>query len=408
MDTLQRVMEISPLMDVEMAAEPMSPPAGSPVDDANGSPASSIPTARRVCAADAFPIQKVALPNGQRMPVLKSAMTTVCENHCLYCAFRAGRDFQRHTFSPDEMAQAVVELTQAGVVRGAFLSSGVSGSRLHTQDQILAAAEVLRLKMGYQGYLHIKIMPGAERAQVERAMQLADRVSVNLEAPTTEMLHRIAPEKHLAEDLLAPLRWVESIRQTLPAWQNWKGRMPSSSTQFVVGCAGESDLQYLHAAAYLHQKLKLARVYYSSFNPVIDTPFENLSPSNPWREHRLYQASFLLRDYGYDVEDFVFNATGNLPLKEDPKLAWARLHLSEAPLDVNFADEQQLLRVPGFGPQGVKAILVARRKNPFKQMEDLRRVGVQTNRAAPFILLNGRRPAFQMALWDSKCTTDKH
>jgi predicted DNA-binding helix-hairpin-helix protein len=401
MDTLQRVMEISSLMDVEVASEPTASPTGRPpVDDADVSPASSIPTARRVCAADAFPIQMAVMPNGQRMPLLKSAMTTVCENHCLYCAFRAGRDFFRQTFSPDEMAQAVVELTQSGIIRGAFLSSGVSGSRLHTQDQILAAAEVLRLKKGYQGYLHIKIMPGAEKAQVERAVQLADRVSVNLEAPTIESLHRIAPEKHLAEELLAPLRWVETIRQNQPAWKNWKGRMPSSSTQFVVGCAGESDLQYLQAAAYLHQKLKLARVYYSSFNPIRDTPFENLPPSNPWREHRLYQASFLLRDYGYDVEDFVFNTTGNLPLKEDPKLAWARLHLSEAPLDVNFADEQQLLRVPGFGPRGVKAILAARRKNPFKRVEDLRRAGVQTSRAAPFILLNGRRPVFQMALWD--------
>lgn len=345
-----------------------------------------------------LPITRVALPNGQSMPILKTVLTSVCEKNCNYCAFRAGRDFRRHTFRPDEMAQAFVELYRGGAVKGIFLSSGIAGGAIHTQDRLLDTADILRNKLGFQGYLHLKIMPGAERDQVERAMQLADRVSVNLEAPSTERLARLAPQKVFIEELLLPLRWVEEIRKSQPSQKGWKGRWPSTTTQFVAGGSGENDLELLSTTFYLTRKLRLARVYYSGFRPVTGTPLENQPAINPWRQNRLYQASFLIRDYAFDLEDMPFNGAGELPLEVDPKLAWARTHLSEAPLEINQADLHELLRIPGIGPQGAHAILSARRNNKIRSLSDLKSLGIRASQAAPFILMDGFQPARQPAL----------
>lgn len=346
-----------------------------------------------------LPITTVAMPNGQRMPILKTVLTSVCEKNCYYCALRAGRDFQRHTFRPDEMARAFLDLYKGGAVKGIFLSSGVAGGAIRTQDRLLDTAEIMRNKLGFKGYLHLKIMPGAERAQVERAMQLADRVSVNLEAPSTERLAHLAPQKIFIEDLLQPLRWVEEIRNSQPTQQGWKGRWPSTTTQFVAGGAGENDLELLNTTFYLTRKLRLARVYYSGFRPVAGTPLENQPAINPYRQNRLYQASFLIRDYDFDLEDMPFNGAGQLPLDVDPKLAWARGHLSEAPVEINQADLHELLRIPGIGPQGARAILSARCTNKIRSISDLKSLGIRTARAIPFILLDGFQPARQMALF---------
>ena len=346
-----------------------------------------------------LPIYQAALPNGQRRALLKTLLTSACEKNCSYCSFRAGRDFRRQTFQPDELAKTFIQLWQKGAVKGLFLSSGVAGGGLHTQDRLLDTAEILRKRLGYPGYLHLKIMPGAERAQVERAMQLADRVSINLEAPNSQRLARLAPQKGMMEDLISPLRWVEEIRRKDSPQHGWKGRWPSTTTQFVAGGAGESDAELLQTTAYLHNSLHLSRVYYSGFHPVPETPLENEQAINPWRQNRLYQADFLLRDYGFDFEDFCFDLTGNLSLEVDPKLAWARDHLSQAPLDINQAELSALLRIPGIGPIGARAILSARRLGKLKGLEDLKALGVHTTRAAPFILLDGKRPATQLSLW---------
>jgi predicted DNA-binding helix-hairpin-helix protein len=242
-------------------------------------------------------------------------------------------------------------------------------------------------------------MPGAEQAQVERAMQLADRVSVNLEAPNTARLASLAPQKVFIEDLLRPLRWVEEIRKNQSSQKGWKGRWPSTTTQFVAGGAGENDLELLNTTFYLTRTLRLARVYYSGFKPVAGTPLENQPAINPWRQNRLYQASFLIRDYAFDLEDMPFNGAGELPLDVDPKLAWARAHLSETPLEINRADLHELLRIPGIGPQGARAILSARRANKIRSISDLKSLGVRTSRAIPFILLDGFQPARQLALF---------
>ena len=346
-----------------------------------------------------LPIYRAALPNGQRTPILKTLLTSACEKNCYYCSFRAGRDFRRVTFKPDELAKTYLDLFQRGVARGMFLSSGVAGGGVRTQDRLLATAEVLRNTLDYKGYLHLKIMPGAERAQVERAMQLADRVSINLEAPNGERLARLAPQKGFIEELLTPLKWVEEIRSSQYPARNWKNRWPSSTTQFVAGGSGESDAELLQTSDYLHKSLRLARVYFSGFKPVSGTPLENEPAINPWRQNRLYQADFLLRDYSFDYEEFPFDVSGNLPLEVDPKLAWAHQHLQNSPVELNRAELQDLLHVPGIGPRGARAILNARRKNLLHRLEDLKALGIYTKRAAPFILIDGRQPASQLSLF---------
>jgi predicted DNA-binding helix-hairpin-helix protein len=177
------------------------------------------------------------------------------------------------------------------------------------------------------------------------------------------------------------------------------GRKPSATTQFVVGASGESDLELLATTEFLYRDLGLARTYFSGFRPVRDTPLEDRRPTPPLREHRLYQASFLLRDYDFDVEDLPFGLDGNLPLEADPKLAWARGSLTHAPVEVNRADREMLLRVPGIGPKGVQRLLVARRQGRLSCLEDLRKLGIAADRAAPFVLFDGRRPPRQLTLW---------
>jgi predicted DNA-binding helix-hairpin-helix protein len=247
--------------------------------------------------------------------------------------------------------------------------------------------------------MHLKIMPGAEKGQVERTMQLADRVSVNLEAPNTERLERLAPHKVFLDELLQPLKWVEEIRRSQPTYKFWNGRYPSTVTQFVAGGADESDLELLTTTAWLTKNVRLKRAYFSAFHPIRDTPLENKAAVDPLREHRLYQASFLLRDYGFELEEMPFTSDGNLPLAADPKLAWAQTHLTERPLEINQAEKSQLLRVPGIGLNGAEAILSARRMGRLRDVASLRKLGIVVARVAPFILLDGRRPENQLTMF---------
>lgn len=344
-------------------------------------------------------IHPAQLPNGKQIKLLKTLLSSACERDCYYCPFRAGRDFRRATFKPDEFAGLFMKLHQANIAEGIFLSSGIAAGGANTQNRLLDTAEILRGKLGFRGYLHLKIMPGAEKGQVERAMQLADRVSVNLEAPNTERLARLAPHKVFLEELLQPLRWVEEIRRSQPAHKFWNGRHPSTVTQFVAGGADESDLELLTTTDWLMKNVRLKRAYFSAFHPIHDTPLENKPAVDPLREHRLYQASFLLRDYGFDLEEMPFTRDGNLPLPTDPKLAWAQMNLIERPLEINRADKRELLRVPGIGLKGAEAILQARRRGRLRDLSSLRKLGIISERAAPFVLLDGRRPASQLAMF---------
>ena len=348
---------------------------------------------------DIVMVQPAQLPNGKTIKLLKTFLTSACERDCFYCPFRAGRDFRRATFKPEEFANIFIELNRRGIAEGTFLSSGIAGGGLRTQDKLLDTAEILRRKLGFQGYLHLKIMPGAEKSQVERAMQLADRLSVNLEAPNTNRLAALAPHKQFLNELVQPLKWVEEIRRSQPSIKGWNGRWPSTTTQFVVGGADETDLELMKTTAWLNQDVRLKRAYFSAFRPVLDTPLENKAPTNPLREHRLYQASFLLRDYGFDIEELPFIDTGFLPLETDPKLAWARTNLTQRPIEINRAGKSELLRIPGIGPKGAEAILRARRESRINDLSALRKLGIRVERVSPFILMNGKQPIYQQALF---------
>ena len=188
---------------------------------------------------DAAFVHPAKLPNGQSIKLLKTLLTSACERDCYYCPFRAGRDFRRATFLPDEFAALFMNLHRVGAAEGVFLSSGVTGGGVRTQDRLLDTADILRHRLGFRDYIHLKVMPGVEKAQVERAMQLADRISVNLEAPNSARLTQLAPHKVFMEELLQPLKWVNEIRRSVPAYKGWKGRWPSTVTQFVVGGADE-------------------------------------------------------------------------------------------------------------------------------------------------------------------------
>lgn len=339
------------------------------------------------------------LPNGQKIVLLKTLLSSACERDCFYCPFRAGRDFRRATFKPDEFASLFSKMNRGGMAEGVFLSSGVAGGGVRTQDKLLDTADILRKKYQFKGYLHLKMMPGSEKDQVYRAMQLADRVSVNLEAPSTERLAKLAPHKIFIEELLRPLRWVEEIRRSVPAYKFWNGRYPSTVTQFVAGGSDESDLELLNTTSWLMKNVRLKRAYFSAFHPVYDTPLENKPAVNPMREHRLYQASFLLRDYGFDLEDLPFTTESNLPIHTDPKQAWAQINLVHSPIEINQADRHQLLRIPGIGLKGADAILNARRLNRLRDLSTLKKLGIIAERAAPYVLLDGRKSAYQLGLF---------
>lgn len=385
MDALQRLGLLTSQMTLEL-------------DDERGGSNLASTCSRLDMGSSPLYVHPALLPDGRRILLLKTLLNSACERGCYYCPFRAGRDFRRAAFTPEAFARLFMDLHAAGMVEGLFLSSGIAGSSLRTQDRLIETAEILRLRLGFRGYLHLKIMPGAERMQVERAMQLADRVSVNLEAPSAVRLSRLTPHKTFFQELLTPLRWVEEIRSSQPPQRGWNGRWPSSATQFVAGGADESDLELLQTSERLYRQLHLKRIYYMAFHPVSDTPLENHPPTPAVRQLRLYQASFLLRDYGFGVEELPFESRGNLPSEKDPKQAWAEQNLSERPVEVNRADRVELLRVPGIGPRCVEAILRARRLHSLRDLEALRKAGVHVARAAPYILLDGRRPPLQPPL----------
>ena len=382
-------------MDIQGKLNLLSDAAGFDVDEsaqvaactAAGQP---MPNGHAVTVA-AQHIQPLVRSDGRRVPVLKVLQTSACAKDCYYCPFRAGRDFRRGAFKPEELAQATDQLYRAGRVQGLFLSSGIVGRGEYSQEQIVKTAELLRGKYGFRGYLHLKLMPNSSAAAVERTMQLADRVSVNLEAPTVDALHRLSGTKDL-DGLLQPLRLAHQLAPQV-------GRRVSRVTQFVVGPGGESDRDLLTRTDQLYRQWGLARAYYSAFRPVSDTPLDGLTATPPQREHHLYQSDFLVRQYGYAVEELPFDGQGNLPLDRDPKVVWAEQRPDLFPIEVNRASREWLLRVPGIGPKAADRLLAARRVRRVREVADLAKLGVAVNRALPYILLDGKRPARQLSLW---------
>ena len=366
------------------ATEPLQPPPQPAPGPSNGAARNLKPWLTKV------------LKGGRAMPIVKTLMTSACEKDCFYCPTRRGRNsLRRVTFKPEELAFGFDQIQSKGLAEGLFLSSGIIGGGTRTMEKTIAATEILRRKYGFRGYVHLKLMPGAERAAIERALELADRVSINLEAPNTARLARLSSTKQFADELLAPLKVVRELINANPQYAR-----KTMTTQLVVGAADESDREILATTALLYHDLQLARVYYSAFTPIPDTPLENHPRTPALRQLRLYQTDFLLRRYGFSYEDLVFGEGGNLPTHHDPKLMWALRHPERFPLELNRVSREELLRIPGIGPQSAQRILQLRRVAPVRGLEQLQRLGADANRAAPFILLNGKQPARQLPLFD--------
>lgn len=349
--------------------------------------------ARRSREADflADSVTTVIHPQRGPIPILRTLQTSACERNCFYCPFRAGRNYRRVSLKPEELAGAFDQMQRRKLVDGLFLSSGIVGGGARAMDSMLATAEILRRKYRYSGYLHLKIMPGAETAQIEQAARLADRLSINLEGANAQRLASLAPGKDFWQELHSPLDWLHE-------WKRARRGGPSLVTQFVVGPAGESDRELLQTVETLYRQVGLSRAYYSAFRPVSDTPLAGCPPTPHLRQHRLYQSDWLLRFYGFSLAELPFDGSGRLPLGIDPKLAWAQRHLAGRPLEINRATQTELLRIPGIGPKSAAAIIAARREGRLLDLNQLRRLGAQADRAAPFILLNGRQPAYQLSL----------
>lgn len=328
-------------------------------------------------------IYPAVLPSGKVVPILKILLSNTCRNDCLYCFNRVSVDRPRHFLAPEEFASAFMGLYRSRRVHGLFLSSGIYSHPDRVMEDMIKTAEILRRKYRYSDYLHLKILPGASRAAIEQACGLADRVSLNLEAPNRDRLRRIAPGKDFSRDLLDRMRWSASLIEQ-------GSRSRNQTTQFVVGASGETDREILETAGFLYRDLHLHRAYYSGFQPLEGTPLEHHSPTPLVREHRLYQADFLFRLYSFTIDELAFLPDGNLDTLVDPKTTWARNHPERFPVEINRAEYEELIRIPGIGIRSARRIISARRHRGFSDRRDLEKIRVSLKRAAPFILINGK------------------
>jgi len=350
---------------------------------------------------------------GGTIPLLKTLLTNACIKNCAYCPIAAYCDHMVVSFKPDEMARLFMAMHKAGLVNGLFLSSGVVRDPDTTQELLNDTAKILRTRYGFRGYIHLKVMPGASLEAIKEAARWANRISVNAEAPNEQRLKAIAPDKSFQGEMLPTLKRIaEIITQRRMEWLERQGVVQrigrgwladldelasvptppvlSSTTQFVVGAAGESDKELLQTVVQFYRQFQLGRAYFSAFRPICGTKMEDAPAETPVREHRLYQADFLLRHYGFELDELPFDEQGNLPRDVDPKLAWALRHPERFPVEVTKAEREELLRVPGIGPETAERIVKARKEGTLLTAEDLQRLGVRLKRAAPFLTLRGK------------------
>src|SRR5215212_2278137 len=328
--------------------------------------------------------------------LFKMLQTNSCRFSCKYCYTSCAIRRKRTTFKPDELATTFVSLQREKRVDGLFLSSGIVPDADTTMEKMLATVERLRFKEGYTGYIHLKLIPGASFEYIERAVELADRVSLNLEAPNQARLNDLAPDKEFAGNMWGRLAWAAELMRRARA----EGRPAARSltTQFVVGAVGESDRELLDTVDRAHRELGLWRAYFSAFHPIDRSPFADAPAEDPTRALRLYQSDFMIRDYGFSYADLPFDDQGLLPRDKTPKQAWAERHLHE-PIEVNRASRLALLKVPGIGPKSADRIIAARRDARLRDLAQLRALGVMTAWAAPYVLLDGRCVPQQLRLW---------
>lgn len=336
--------------------------------------------------------------NGPRAKLLRILMTNACSFNCHYCPMRRDRNLPRTLLKPREIVKIFLESVRRGWASGLFLTTGIPGRPTKVMDDLIEVLATLRERHRYRGYIHVKIIPGADDAQIERITQLATRVSVNLETPCGETLTPIAPEKRFETSLVTLQRASARSRESQLEERDGRprdllrpGGVAGMTTQFVVGATGDTDRTIIDRTTALYRAGGLHHAQFSAFRPIRETPMEGVRSAPAVREHRLYQADHLLRRYGFAREEIVFDGGGNLPLGHDPKVAWALAHGERFPVEVTRASYSQLLRVPGIGPIVARRIVAERRTTVFRGIQDLKKLGAIVDRAAGFLALNGKR-----------------
>ena len=354
---------------------------------------------------------RVLRGSGGPIKLLRILMTNACALNCHYCPMRRDRAMRRTLLKPEELVRIFLGALRRKWCEGLFITTGIPARPEKVTDDLIAVLEMLRVKHRFAGYIHVKLVPGAEQAQIERITALATRVSVNLEAACGESLARVAPEKQLANTLVT-LERARSVvvanraeeRAGRPRDARRPGGVAGMTMQFVVGATPDSDRTIMNRVTSLYAGGGIHHAHFSAFRPIRDTPMEGAPDAPALREHRLYQADWLLRDYGFAPDEVMYEADGNLPLALDPKAAWALGHPEMFPVDVTSATYEQLLRVPGVGPRSARRLVNERRSTVILGLSDLRRFGVVTTRAGGFLTLRGRRLqavrwSQQLALW---------
>lgn len=336
-------------------------------------------------------------PDGRCISLLKILLTNFCIYDCAYCINRSSSNVERARFTPEEVIWLTMEFYRRNYIEGLFLSSGIIRSSDHTMEEMVKIARDLRTVHGFRGYIHLKTIPEASPALIEQAGLYADRLSINIELPTDLGISQFAPEKRpdgirramgdlrlKIEDASEPTLKTKRKKRFVPAGQ---------STQMIVGADGANDATILGTSARLYGSYGLKRVYYSAFSPIPDSSTKLPLIKPPLiREHRLYQADWLYRFYGFDIGEITSVASdGNLDLELDPKLAWALANRDHFPVNINRAPKEMLLRVPGLGTKTVKSILSSRRFRRLR-LEDLGRLGVSLRKVQPFIEAEGWTP----------------
>jgi putative DNA modification/repair radical SAM protein len=335
-------------------------------------------------------------PDGRCISLLKVLLTNACNYDCLYCINRTSSNVPRARFTVAEVVKLTIDFYRRNYIEGLFLSSGIIRSADYTMEQVVSVARKLREEHHFRGYIHLKTIPEANDALITEAGKYADRLSINIEMPEETSLAKFAPEK----DVRAIRRTMGRLRLKLDEAQDvstTKTKAPrfapaGQSTQMIIGADNADDRTILNTSANLYGAYRLKRVYYSAFSPIPDSSRALPLAAPPlMREHRLYQADWLMRFYGFAAGEIIDKSAGMLPLDIDPKLAWALRHRERFPLDVASASREELLRVPGFGTKAVDRIIATRRVTSIRAA-DLSRLHVP-KKALPFIVLSDHRPS---------------
>lgn len=334
--------------------------------------------------------------DGRCVSLLKILFTNECIYDCKYCVNRSSNDVVRATFTPEEICRLTMDFYRRNYIEGLFLSSGILKNPDYTMELIYTAIYKLRTEYHFRGYIHVKAIPGASPELIQKVGFLADRMSVNLELPTKESLHRLAPHKS-RENILKPMRYVQNRmnenKEELALYRHAPKFVPAGqSTQMIVGATPETDYQIMRVSEALYEKFGLKRVFYSAFVNVNEDkalPMQREQGPPLLREHRLYQADWLLRYYKFKVDELLNEKNPNFNIFMDPKCNWAVQHLERFPVEINTADYNTLLRVPGIGYLSAGRIVKARKMGKV-DFVDLKKMGVVLKRALYFITCNGK------------------